>query len=143
MIWKIYEHASNMTSADFLSAMAEINSARRKLAAYYDRYDIWLSPTTARVSEPHGNYNLGREDVDMDNYVEEILAVPAQFTVPHNIMGTPAITLPLAMHSSGLPIGIQLGARFANEHILLQLAAMLEDAMPWKDRIPPIHVSHH
>jgi len=143
MIWKIYEHARGMTSADFMSALAEINIARRKLAAYYDRYDIWLSPTIARVSEPHGNYNLGRTDLDMDNYVEEILAVPAQFTVPHNIMGTPAITLPLAMHSTGLPIGIQLGARFANEHVLLQLAAMLEQAMPWSDRIPPIHVSHH
>ena len=143
MIWKIHEHARTMTSADFLSALGEINSARRKLAAYYDRYDIWLSPTTARVSEPHGNYNLARSDVDMDNYVEELLAVPAQFTVPHNIMGTPAITLPLAMHSAGLPIGIQLGARFANEHILLQLAARLEEAMPWEGRIPPIHVSHH
>ena len=143
MIWKIYEHARGMTSADFMSALVEINIARRKLAAYYDRYDIWLSPTIARVSEPHGNYNLGRTDLDMDNYVEEILAVPAQFTVPHNIMGTPAITLPLAMHSTGLPIGIQLGARFANEHVLLQLAAMLEQAMPWSDRIPPIHVSHH
>lgn len=143
MIWKIYEHARGMTSADFMSALAEINIARRKLAAYYDRYDIWLSPTIARVSEPHGKYNLGRTDLDMDNYVEEILAVPAQFTVPHNIMGTPAITLPLAMHSTGLPIGIQLGARFANEHVLLQLAAMLEQAMPWSDRIPPIHVSHH
>ncbi len=32
------------------------------------------------------------------------------------------------MHSSGLPIGIQLGARFANEHILLQLASMLDGA---------------
>ena len=83
-------------------------------------------PTTAKVSEPHGNYNLGRTDVDTDNYVEELLAVPTQFTVPHNIMGTPAISLPLAMHSSGLPIGIQLGARFANEHILLQLASTLK-----------------
>ncbi len=143
MIWKIYEHARNMTSADFFSALVEINTARRKLGAYYDSYDIWLSPTTAKVSEPHGNYNLARSDVDMDNYVEELLAVPAQFTVPHNIMGTPAISLPLAMHSTGLPIGIQLGARFANEHILLQLAATLEEALPWSDRVPPIHVSHH
>lgn len=143
MILKIYEHACSMTRQDFLFAMAELNTARRKLAAFYDSYDIWLSPTTAKVSEPHGTYNLSRTDVDMDNYVEEILAAPAQFTVPHNIMGTPAISLPLAMHSSGMPIGIQLGARFANEHVLLQLAARLEEAMPWRDRIPPIHVSHH
>ena len=123
--------------------MAAINNAWPKLATYYDRYAIWLGPTTAKVPEPHGNYNLWRTDVDTDNYVEELLAVPTQFTVPHNIMGTPAISLPLAMHSSGLPIGIQLGARFANEHILLQLESTLEQAMPWRDRIPLLHVSHH
>ncbi len=141
VILKIYEHACAMTAADFFPAMAEMNSARRRLAAFYDQFDIWLSPTMARVCEPHGNYNLGRSDVDMDNYVEEILAVPCQFTVPHNIMGTPAISLPLGMHSTGLPIGIQLGTRGADEHIILQLAAVLEQAMPWVDRIPPLHVS--
>jgi amidase len=58
-------------------------------------------------------------------------------------MGTPAISLPLAMHSSGLPIGVQLGARPAQEHLLLQLAAMLEQEMPWKDRVAPLHASRH
>jgi amidase len=56
-------------------------------------------------------------------------------------MGTPAISLPLAMHSTGLPIGVQMGARPAQEHLLLQLAAMLEQEMPWKDRVPPLHAS--
>jgi len=67
--------------------------------------------------------------------------VPCQFTVPHNILGTPALTLPLAMHSSGLPIGVQLGAPHAQEHVLLQLGEALERAMPWADRVPPLHVS--
>lgn len=142
VVWHIYQHACNLTGEDFLNSMAEVNTARRQLNVFYDDYDIWLGPTTPRVAEPHGKYNLGRTDVDMSNYTEEILAVPAQFTVPHNIMSTPAITLPLAMHSTGLPIGIQLGARFANEHILLALSASLEEALPWKDRIPELHVSN-
>jgi len=61
--------------------------------------------------------------------------------LPYNIMGTPAISLPLAMHPNGLPIGIQLGGRPAEEHVVLQLAAALEEAMPWKERLPPLHVS--
>ena len=56
------------------------------------------------------------------------------------ITGQPAISLPLAMHSSGLPIGLQLGARHAEEHLLLQVGRALEQAMPWADRVPPIHV---
>ena len=141
VILNIYEYARTITPADFVAAMLELNGARRKLAVFFDRYDIWLSPTMARVSEPHGLYNLGRTNIDMDNIVTELFAVPFQFTVPHNIMGTPAISLPLAMTSNQLPIGIQIGARPAQEHLLLQLATILEDAMPWRDRMPPLHVS--
>ena len=61
--------------------------------------------------------------------------------MPHNIMGTPAMSLPLAMHSTGVPIGVQIAGRPADEHLLLQLAAALEQAMPWRDRVPPLHVS--
>ncbi|MEC9368434.1 MAG: amidase [Pseudomonadota bacterium] len=139
---RIYEYAKTITPAQFIASMAAVNAARRELAAFFDSFDIWLSPTTARVSEPHGLYNLGRTDVTMDNFAEEILAAPCQFTVPHNIMGTPAISLPLAMSASGLPIGVQLGARAACEHMLIQLAARLEEALPWARRVPPLHVSN-
>jgi amidase len=61
--------------------------------------------------------------------------------VLYNLTGQPALSLPLAMHSSGLPIGVQIAARPAEEHILIALGAALEDAMPWRDRRPPIHVS--
>ena len=142
VIWHVYQHAQTLSSSEFMGAMGELNRARRRLAVFYDDCDIWLSPTTAKVAEPFGNYNLGRTDVDMENIVPELLAVPCQFTLPHNIMGTPALSLPLVMHSTGLPIGIQLGARVANEHVLLQLGRTLEEALPWKDRIPPLHVSN-
>lgn len=139
--YRIWEHAKRMTSADFFAAVGAVNAARRQLARFYEGADIWLSPTTAKVAEPWGNYNLGRRDVDMGTIVREILAVPCQYTVPHNIMGTPAITMPLVQHSSGLPIGVQLAGRPATEHILLQLATALEAAMPWAGRTPTLHVS--
>ena len=137
----IYEHAKRMKPEQFLNAMAAINTARRKLGAYFTRYDVWLSPTTPRVSEPWGNYNLGRSGVTVEELPEKIYRGTCQFTLPHNIMGTPAISLPLAVHPNGLPIGIQLGTRPADEHVILQLAAALEAAMPWKARVPPLHVS--
>jgi amidase len=141
VVHTIYEHARRMTPARFLGAMAALNTVRRQLGAYYTKYDIFLSPTTARVSEPWGNYNLGRTDITIETMAENILAPVCQFTLPHNIMGTPAISLPLAMHSSGLPIGVQVGGRPAEEHVVLQVAAALEEAMPWNDRVPPQHVS--
>jgi amidase len=137
----IYEHAKGMKPEQFINAMAAINATRRKLGAYFTRYDVWLSPTTVRTSEPWGNYNLGRTDVTYDEIAEKVYRGTCQFTLPHNIMGTPAISLPLAMHANGLPIGVQLGTRHADEHVILQLAAALEQALPWKDRVPPMHVS--
>jgi amidase len=137
----IYEHARRMKAAQFVNAMATINTARRQLGRYFTRHDVWLCPTTARVAEPWGTYNLGRRDVTMDDLAEKVFCGLCQFTLPPNILGIPAISLPLAMHSNGLPIGVQLAAGPAAEHIVLQLAAALEAAMPWAGRIPPLHVS--
>jgi amidase len=136
----VYEHAKRMRPAQFLDALATVNAVRRRFARYFAKHDVWLSPTTARVAEPWGRYNLGRRDVTVQNMAEEILRPVAQFTLPHNLMGTPAISLPLAMHSNGLPIGVQLGTRPADEHVLLQLAGALEQALPWRGRVPPLHV---
>jgi amidase len=141
VILSLYESARDITPARFMAALAAVNAARRRLGAFYGQHDIWLSPTTARVAEPWGNYHLSKPGVTARTFPEALLAAPCQFTIPHNIMGTPAISLPLAMHSSGLPIGVQIAGRPGCEHVVLQLATALEAAMPWKDRVPPLHVS--
>jgi len=142
IVFKIYEYAKRMKPERFLASMAYLNTARRSLGAYFSRYDVWLSPTTSRTSEPWGNYNLGRTDVELEEMPEKVMRPVTQFTLPHNIMGTPAISLPLAIHSNGLPIGVQIATRPADEHVVLQLASALEEAMPWAGRVPPLHVSH-
>lgn len=139
--YMLYQYAREMKAAHFLAAMAALNTARRQLGAVFTRCDVWLTPTTPRAAEPWGRYNLGRNDVGVEQLAEDVLAPLCQYTLPHNIMGTPAISLPLAMHSNGLPIGVQLAAGPADEHLLLQLAAALEVDRPWADRVPPLHVS--
>jgi amidase len=141
VILSVYETAKAITPARFIGAMGAANIARRKLGAFYGKYDIWLSPTTSRVSEPWGTYNLSRAGVGAHNMIDELFKPPCQYTIPHNIMGTPAMSLPLVMHSTGVPIGVQIAAKPAAEHLLLQLATALEQAMPWKGRVPALHVS--
>jgi amidase len=140
-ILSVYEEAKDITPARFMKALADLNVARRKLGAFFARFDVWLSPTTARVAEPWGRYNLSKPGVAWRNLIEELYRIPIQYTIPHNIMGTPAISLPLAMHSSNLPIGVQIAAKPAAEHTVLQVATALEEAMPWRSRVPPLHVS--
>jgi len=141
VILAVYEAAKEITPARFIAAVNAANKARRKLGAFFGKYDIWLSPTTSRVAEPWGRYHLSRQVGGWDDMIEQLFKPPCQYTVPHNIMGTPAMSLPLAMHSSGVPIGVQIAAKPAADHLVLQLAAQLEQAMPWKARVPPLHVS--
>jgi amidase len=60
------------------------------------------------------------------------------FTPAYNVTGQPAVSLPLFWNGAGLPIGSQLVAAFGREDLLIQVAAQLEAARPWRDRIPPI-----
>jgi amidase len=141
VILSVYQAAKEITAERFIAANAAANVARRRLGQFFTRYDIWLSPTTARVAEPWGRYHLSKPGVGWHNLIDELFKAPCQYTIPHNVMGTPAMSLPLALHSTGVPIGVQLAARPAAEHLLLQLATALEAAMPWRDRVPPLHVS--
>ena len=59
-------------------------------------------------------------------------------TSPFNVTGEPAISLPLGTTPDGLPVGVQLVAPIGGEATLLEVAAHLEQAMPWRDRRPPI-----
>jgi amidase len=140
-IWSIYQRAKEITPARFTAAWSDANTARRALGAFWSKFDVWLSPTTPGVSEPWGRYSLSRPGVDFDTIGEAIFAPVTQYTILHNLMGTPAISLPLAMHSSGVPIGVQLAARPAEDHVVMQIARVLEQEMPWAKRTPPLHVS--
>jgi len=134
-----YHASKNADPATFTKALGYFNQFRRELGNFWRQYDIWLSPTTAQVAEPHGRYNQSRQDIELKEWMN-LLEDPVQFCLLYNISGCPAISLPLAQHSQGLPIGVQLGAAYGEESVLFQLASALELAMPWQDRVPPIHV---
>ena len=61
------------------------------------------------------------------------------FTRPANAAGVPAMSVPLWQSASGLPMGMQFIAPYGAESRLLQLAAQLEQALPWDQRLPPVH----
>ena len=60
------------------------------------------------------------------------------FTAIVNVTGQPAIALPLYHGEDGLPTAVQLIGPPAREEVLLSLAAQLEEALPWADRVPAL-----
>ena len=137
--WQFYRCAAEVPADGFLAALDELNRTARRMGPFFAEHDVWLSPVNAQVAQPRGVFSM---DVDLPplDFLRHEQAV-AQFMFPYNAAGLPAISLPLALHSSGVPIGIQLGGGPATEHVLLELAAELEQARPWKHRRPALHVA--
>jgi amidase len=96
-------------------------------------YDAVLTPTLAAPPLPVGAL---RNDADPAADFEAQKAF-TPWTSAWNVTGMPAVSLPLHQTPSGLPVGVMLAARPAEEELLLALSAQVEAASPWAGRRPP------
>ncbi|WP_417679466.1 amidase [Pseudodonghicola sp.] len=129
-----YEHSKRLDLRRFLGAVDHLNRSRRRIGTVLEPYDIWLSPVTAAPAPRI--VDLPPPATEFRDHVERGMAPAFQHTIAQNILGTPAISLPLAWHSDGRPIGLQLSARPGREDLLLRLAVLLEQRRPWPLRAP-------
>jgi amidase len=60
------------------------------------------------------------------------------YTQLFNVTGQPSMSVPLHWSADGLPVGVMFSARFGDEATLFRLAAQLERASPWFDRLPTL-----
>jgi amidase len=119
-------------SRELLFAFAQLQALARKVVAFWDSYDLVLTPTLALPPVPV-DWNLDADP--WTQFRESIRFTP--FTAVVNVTGQPAASLPLHWSEAGLPVGVQLIGRPAEEATLLRVAAQLEQARPWRDRRPP------
>jgi amidase len=105
--------------------------AARGYLRMFDRCDVVLSPTLARVSWPVGHLSpdVGREE--LIRRTEDAVG----YTPIHNAAGCPAMSVPLG-RSEGLPVGVHFAAPPGADGALLSLAYELEAAAPWVHRTP-------
>jgi len=96
-------------------------------------YDAVLTPTLA---QPPLLVGAIRDDADPAADFEAQKAF-TPYTSAWNVTGMPAISLPTHVTDAGLPVGVMLAARPAEEQLLLSLSAQVERSAPWTDRRPP------
>lgn len=135
--WMLAQEGRGCGAAQYIAAVEWLHGFTRRVARWWeDGFDLLLTPTLTDPPPALGTFTPSA--AAPEEAARRALQF-ASFTLPFNITGQPAISLPLHWNDDGLPIGVQFVARYGREDLLLRVAAQLERAQPWADRHPPVH----
>jgi aspartyl-tRNA(Asn)/glutamyl-tRNA(Gln) amidotransferase subunit A len=119
------------TAEDLTDAVMTRKAVNNKMWRFMADYDLLLTPTL--TVPPFPVHMQGPEKVDGR-------MVPSfqwlSFTLPINMTGQPAATVPAGWTQDGLPVGLQIVGRHLQDETVLRAAAAFEAAAPWHDRWP-------
>ena len=133
----LWEAGEQVAAADWLLAIEEIQRFSRRVASFFATTDLFLTPTMSAPPLPIGVMVSTPDDPWRSMNVS---APTVRYAgVVANLTGNPAMSVPLDWNEDGLPIGVHFLGRFGDEATLLRLAAQLEEAQPWTQRLPQIH----
>ncbi len=142
---KIWEEGMKTSYTERNAMQAVFNTTSRAFGNFFERYDIILTPITAKSTPKIGTteYLSMSDNPSVHDWFANLWTFFA-YTPLANLCGIPGISLPLASQEHGLPLGIQAQAKQANDGLLLQLAAQIERAISgkWNDgKVPATHVT--
>lgn len=113
-----YVLSSGYYDAYYLKALKVRTLIKNDFDKLFERFDVLLSPTTTSEA-----FKFGSKKRPIDMYVTDL------FTVPVNIAGLTAISIPAALTESGMPLGVQLIAKAFDENTMFRAAYNLEQAL--------------
>ncbi len=128
-------NAQKATATDYVAAQLGAFQISRALAAFFESCDVLLCPTLCSPPLRIGELDTMSEDL---SHIAPILRRYMPATAMFNMSGQPTMSVPLAWNAAGLPLGMMFSARFGDEATLFRLAAQLEQARPWKSKLPPV-----
>jgi aspartyl-tRNA(Asn)/glutamyl-tRNA(Gln) amidotransferase subunit A len=122
-----YALSAGYYDAYYLKAQKVRTLIRREFEQAFEKYDALVTPTSPTVP-----FKIGEKVQDpVQMYLSDV------FTIPINIAGVPAISIPGGF-ADGLPIGLQvIGKPFAEENIL-KVAHAYQQITDWHKRKPQI-----
>ncbi|MCW2776643.1 MAG: amiB [Frankiales bacterium] len=126
------ERGRAASAGDFATAVAALQGAARRGITATASFDALLTPTLAQPPALLGAFTDGATpEEEFDRMTRW-----TPFTAIFNMTGQPAVNVPLSTAPEGLPLGVHLVGRPADELTLVRLSAQLEQARPWRDRHP-------
>ena len=152
--WALRTIGRSLPAGTYAGAGRELQRASRPVGQLFTTIDALLTPTIAAPPFRHGALQPPAHERAMlsafgalgaGRLMRAIGAVEQAadgifdwipFTPLFNVTGQPAMSLPLWWNAEGLPVGVQVVGRAGDEATLFRLAAQVEAARPWQDRVP-------
>jgi Asp-tRNA(Asn)/Glu-tRNA(Gln) amidotransferase A subunit family amidase len=127
-----------VTAAEYIGAQHERARYTRVWAAFFERFDLLLTPAMQLTAFPVGI--LSPEQIDgqpVDQFFDDWVT----FCLPANLTGQPAAAVPIGPGADGMPVGLQILGRRWEDAVVLAAAAAVERVLPWADAWPPVSVA--
>ncbi|MEA3328331.1 MAG: Asp-tRNA(Asn)/Glu-tRNA(Gln) amidotransferase subunit GatA [Candidatus Omnitrophota bacterium] len=123
-----YALSSGYYEAYYIKAQKVRTLLKKDFDKVFSRYDLILTPTS-----PTPAFNIGEKINDpLKMYLSDIL------TIPVNLAGLPAVSIPCGFTASGLPIGLQIIAKPFNEEAIFKCAYAFEQNTGYHLKKPEI-----
>jgi amidase len=132
VVRSLWERGRAMSAAEYIGTISHMHNTAREIVRALMPFDALITPTL--TSPP---MRLGAPHLDPAKYADDFFGWIA-FTFPFNATGQPALSVPNGFTKAGLPIGLQIVGRPADEPGIIALAAAREEARPWAGRRPPL-----
>lgn len=145
--WVLNEAGKAVSAAQFSASLASWDTAAAQMAKFHQTYDLFITPATAYTAPKVGELTHTsasqerlreqiaqaqpnkRQPIVWDMFLPSLTYTP--FTQLANLTGQPAMSLPVHVSATGLPLGVQVMAAKGEEHVLLQLAYQVEQSEIW------------
>ena len=131
------DRIAGCSAAELYDAIFQRTRLYRQVQSWFEDCDIVAMPILSRSAVPIDQDFFGPIEID-DEPVENIRAAWYPYTMPFNLTGNPAVSLPAGFDSASMPLAIQFVAPVGADAALLCVSAAFERARPWADRRPSV-----
>src|SRR5437016_648254 len=131
------DNGAGHTAVELQEAMFERTRVFREIQDWFERYDIVATPTLSRTALAIDHDFFAPIEID-GQVADTVRKAWYPYTLPFNLSGNPAVTLPCGFDADRLPIGVQLVGPHLGDARLLRAAALFEQARPWAAERPQV-----
>ena len=122
-----YVLSSGYYDAYYKKAQQVRTLIKKEFDKAFEKYDVLITPTAPNVS-----FNIGsKTNNPLELYMEDLC------TVPINVAGVPAISIPCGLSQDGMPIGMQIIGKHFDEETILNAAYTYEQKTKFREKYKP------